>query len=114
MIPGVDPRQMKAMMRQMGMSQTDIDAVKVTIETSDKVLVFENPDVQKITMQGQTTFQISGDYKEAQAQVEVKISDDDIDMVADQANVSKKEAKKALENAGGDIAQAIVELSENQ
>lgn len=114
MIPGVDPRQMKAMMRQMGMSQVDINAVKVTIETPNKVLVFESPSVQKITMQGQTTFQISGRYEEVEPQIEIHISDDDVDMVAEQANVSKDKARSALEISGGDIAEAIVELTENQ
>lgn len=111
MIPGVDPRQMKAMMRQMGMSQVDIDAIKVTIETPDKLLVFEKPSVQKITMQGQATFQIAGSYTEVEVVADVKISDDDIEMVAEQAGVSKKEAREALERAGGDIAKAIVDLT---
>lgn len=111
MIPGVDPRQLKAMMRQMGMSQTDLDVIKVTIETPNKILVFENPSVQKVVMQGQTTFQVMGKYSEVEPVVDVEISEDDIELVAEQANVSKKKAKEALEVAGGDIAKAIVDLT---
>ena len=48
------------MMRQMGMSQEELDAIQVIIKTSDKELVFNAPNVQKVTMQGQTTFQIMG------------------------------------------------------
>jgi nascent polypeptide-associated complex subunit alpha len=114
MIPGVNPRQMKAMMRQMGMSQVDIDAIKVTIETSDKKIIFNNPEVQKITMQGQTTFQISGQYEEEENKPQINISDDDIELVSSQAKVNKNTAKSALEKSQGDIAQAIIELTKNE
>ncbi|MCA9497147.1 MAG: nascent polypeptide-associated complex protein [Nanoarchaeota archaeon] len=112
MIPGVNPRQLKQMMKQMGMSQVDLDAEEVIIKTKDKVLVFENPSVQKIVMQGQTTFQLSGEYSEEDREFEIAISDEDIEMVSEQANVSRDEAKKALEETDGDIAQAIVNLSQ--
>lgn len=113
MIPGVDPRQLKAMMRQMGMSQVDVDVKEVIIKTSSgKLLVFSNPSVQKVTMQGQTTFQIMGKYVEKEEEVKVVISQDDIKTVCDQAGVSKEVAKKALEKSKGDIAQAIINLSE--
>ncbi len=99
-------------MRQMGMSQSDIDATQVIIKTkSGKQLVFENPSVQKITMQGQTTFQLSGDYEEVEESAQISISDEDVNMVAEQAGVSKDEARKALEESNGDIAEAIVKLS---
>ena len=53
MIPGVNPRQLKQMMRQMGMSQTEIEASEILIKTKDgKVLIFENPSIQKVVMQG--------------------------------------------------------------
>ena len=111
MIPGVDPRQLKAMMRQMAMSQEDINATKVIIETPDKSFVFENPNVQKVVMQGQTTFQIIGSYSTEEAKLEIKISEDDIEMVKSQANVTSEVAKKALEESNGDIAEAILNLS---
>ena len=113
MIPGVNPRQLKQMMRQMGMSQDDIECSEVIIKTnSGKSLVFSNPNVQKVTMQGQTSFQITGDYSEVEETFEVKISDEDVTTVMEQAQVSKDEAMKALENSNGDIAEAIVNLSE--
>lgn len=113
MIPGVNPRQLKQMMKQMGMSQDDIDATQVLIKTNNQVYVFENPNVQKVSMQGQTTFQISGDYRIEDLKVEVEISQDDITMVSEQTGVSKDIAKKALEKSNGDIAQAIIDLSED-
>ncbi|MDA3855453.1 MAG: nascent polypeptide-associated complex protein [Candidatus Woesearchaeota archaeon] len=112
MIPGVDPRQLKSMMRQMGMSQVDLDTVEVIIKTTDKVLVFKNPSVQKVIMKGQTTFQIAGAYSEDETKAEIVISEEDIKMVSEQASVSLDVAKETLKQVEGDIAEAIVKLSE--
>ena len=111
MIPGVNPRQLKQMMKQMGMSQEDIEASEVLIKTADKTYRFTNPSIQKVVMQGQTTFQLSGDYVEEENSFEVSVDEEDINTVSEQAGVSKDEARKALENANGDIAQAIVDLT---
>ena len=111
MIPGVNPRQVQQMMRQMGMSQEELSATQVIIKTSDKTYTFDNPSVQKISMQGQTTFQLSGDFTEDTPKLEVNISEDDIKMVSEQAGVSETQAKEALEKTSGDIAEAIVNLS---
>lgn len=120
MIPGVNPRQLQAMMKQMGMSQNSIAATSVIIKTVDnKTYIFDSPDVQKISMQGQISFQITGSYKlEGETKelltkksFEVTISDDDVRLVSEQAGVSKLEARKALENSKGDIAEAIVSLN---
>lgn len=113
MIPGVNPRQVQQMMKQMGMSQTEIDANEVIIRTKDgKELYFSEPSIQQIKMQGQTTFQIMGNYEEREEQAQITIAQDDIDMVSEQANVDKEKAKQALEQTQGDIAQAIVNLTE--
>lgn len=97
-------------MKQMGMKQKDIEALRVTIETPDGNLVFENPSVTETQVQGQSTFQIMGKYAKVEPVKELVIPDDDIDLVCAQANVSKEEARKALEEAGGDLAQAIMNL----
>lgn len=112
MIPGVNPRQLQAMMKQMGMSQTEMSVTEIVMKTQDgKVLKFQNPGVQKVVMQGQTTFQITGDYSEEEESVSVEISTEDVNTVMEQAGVSEDEARKALENSNGDLAQAIVNLS---
>ncbi len=114
MIPGVNPRQLKQMMKQMGMSQTEIDAKEVQIKTNDgKILVFENPSIMKIVMQGQESYQITGAPSRIEEEkIQISISDDDIKMVASQSGVSEDKAKKTLEETNGDIAEAIVKLSE--
>jgi nascent polypeptide-associated complex subunit alpha len=65
MFGGVNPRQMQGMMKKMGIAQEEIDAYKVIIEKTDgNKIIIENPSVMKIKMQGQTSFQISGEEKQ--------------------------------------------------
>lgn len=110
MFPSIDPKKMNALMKQMGMSQQEIDAKKVIIECEDKNIIIENPSVMKIKMQGQENFQISGDITE-QAKEEEDISEEDIKTIVEKANCTKEQAKKALEDADGDLAEAILSLS---
>ncbi len=99
---------MQAAMKQLGMSQEEIPASRVTIEKSDNnKIIIENPSVVKLKIQGQESFQISGEVKEEQI-----ISEEDIKTVVEKTNAGKEEARKALENAGGDLAEAILKLSE--
>lgn len=111
MFPGVNPKQMQAVMRQMGISQEEIDAERVTIEKSDgSKIIINNPSVQRITMQGQETFQIAGDISEESAKEE--ISEKDIKTVMEKTGCTHEQAKKVLESTSGDLAEAILELSE--
>ena len=65
MIPNMafNSRQMKQLMKQLGMKQEEIDAQKVLIIMKDKKIVFENPSVVKVNMMGEESFQIVGDYR---------------------------------------------------
>lgn len=109
MLPGgMDPKKMEAVMRQMGIKQEKIEAKRVVIELDGKNIVIESPETVKITMQGQSSYQISGSAKI----VESGPNEEDIKMVMEQSNVSEEEAKKALIDANGDIAQAILNLGE--
>ncbi len=112
MFPGnINPRQMKQLMKRMGIKSEDIDAEKVVIQGINKNIVIEKPQVVKTIMQGQEIFQISGgEIKEEEKEAKLEINLEDVGMVAKQANVSSEEAKKALEESGGDIAQAIINL----
>lgn len=101
----LDPRKMQSVMKQMGMSQKEIPASRVIIEKSDGKILIENPSVTKITMQGQESFQISGEIREEQ-----EISKQDIKTVVEKTNCSEEQAKKALEETG-DLAEAIMKLS---
>ena len=107
---GINPAQMKAMMKQMGIKQEDIAAIRVTITCEDKNIVIEPASVQKITMQGQTNWQVSGEMREETKESE--ISDADVSLVAEKTGKNEDEARRVLEACGGDIAAAIIELSE--
>ncbi len=110
MFPGLNPKKMQAMMKQMGMDQEEIDASRVIIEKTDNTkTIIENPSVTKIKMQGQETFQIAGDVSEESA--EVGVSEEDIQTVVEKTGASEEKAKQALEKTG-DLAEAILELSE--
>ena len=102
----MDPKKMQAAMKQMGISQEDISATKVIIEKDDGKIVIENPSVVKMKVQGQESFQISGDVKEESEE----ISEQDIKTVMEKTGTNEEEAKKTLEKTG-DLAEAILELS---
>lgn len=110
MFGGINPSQMKAMMKQMGIKQDTIEAVRVIIETADKNIIIEPATVEKITMKGQESFQISGEVREESRAESIK--PEDITMVSEKTGKSYEEAKSALEENGGDIADAIIRLSE--
>lgn len=108
-MPKVDPKKMQSMLKQMGISQEEIEAERVVIEKSDGRIIIENPSVQRIKMSGNESFQISGDIREESAE---KFSEDDVKLVAEKTSHSEEEAREALEKTNGDIAEAILKLSE--
>ncbi|HIH91218.1 TPA: nascent polypeptide-associated complex protein [Candidatus Woesearchaeota archaeon] len=108
MIPGMNPRDMQKAMQRMGIKQQEIDATEVVIRTTGKTLVIRSPQVVRINMMGQDSFQVSGRVEEADEAPQ--ISGEDVQAVVQQANCSEEEAKKALEESGGDIAAAILKL----
>lgn len=109
-MPKIDPKKMQAMMKQMGIAQEEIDAKKVTIEKCDgNKIIIENLSVQKIKISGQESFQISGDIREESAEA---FSEEDVKLVAEKTGKPKEKAREALEKAKGDIAEAILQLSE--
>ncbi len=110
-MPNMNPKQMKKMMRQMGMKMDDLDAEQVIIKLADSKIIIDNPQVQAVTAMGQKTYQISGDEKVVEEGP--SIPDDDIKLVMEQTSVSAEKAHKALEASGGDLAQAILELQKD-
>lgn len=111
MIPGkINPRQMNQMMRRLGISVKNIDNVeKIIIQTDSKEYIFENAEVSVMEAQGQKTYQIIGNpiIKE-RSEDTLK---EDIKLVMDQTGKPEEEAKKALKETNGDIAEAILKLS---
>ena len=108
MLGGINPKKIQQMMKQMGINQEEIDASRVIIEATDKKIVIENPSVMKIKMQGQESFQISGDVREEKE--EAGFSENDIKTIMEKTGCSKKKAEETLKKTG-DLAEAILELS---
>jgi nascent polypeptide-associated complex subunit alpha len=103
----INPKQMQAMMKKMGISQVPIDAKRVIIECEDRNIIIDEPSVLKVNMQGQKTFQITGEEREESSQ---PFSDEDVAMVVEKTGKSEAEVREFLENNAGDIALAIMEL----
>jgi nascent polypeptide-associated complex subunit alpha len=115
----VSPREAKRMMQRMGLNMGEVpDAQEVIIKTGSKEIIIENPSVAIVEMQGQKIFQITGEKiieKAATTTTMEKkptIPDEDVQLVAQQAKVSVEQARAALEQTNGDLAQAILLLSQ--
>jgi nascent polypeptide-associated complex subunit alpha len=123
-------RQMRRRMQQQGIEMDQIDATRVIIESHDKTLVIDQPEVILMKQMGQEMYQIIGDaeeYPSGEFTIEDReesesieptegniskpvITENDIMLVAAQAKVGKEEANAALIDSDGDIAKAIINL----
>ena len=108
-------------MSQMGMQVEEIrDTRQVIIKTSNKEIVIDNPEVSVTHMQGQDVYQIMGGIvtergiQESVEKQQLVIPEEDVHLVAQQAGVDVEAARKALEAAEGDLAQAILNLSQTK
>ncbi|MDI6866242.1 nascent polypeptide-associated complex protein [Methanoculleus sp.] len=112
MYPGkVNPKKMKQMMKQMGMEMEEIEGVeRVVIQTVGGDYIFDEPQVVATRMQGITTYQITGEPRFEEAIPE--IPDEDVALVASQTGATDEVARAALIETRGDIAEAILKLSE--
>lgn len=107
MFPGVNASQMAGMMKKMGISQIQLPVRKVIFEMDDGNLIIEDPSVLKIKMQGQESYQVTGETVEESVEF---FSEEDVKMVMGQTGKGVDEVKEILEKVGGDIAEAIMEL----
>lgn len=116
---GVNPKQMERMMRQMGVKVDEIKGVtKVVIFSRSGNIVIDSPQVTKTKIMGQTMFQVVGEGKREKPAPEpgeapsIQVSEEDVELVASQAKVSKERARQALAESKGDIAEAIISLTQ--
>lgn len=108
MLPGMNPRKMQQMMRQLGIQQVDLPATEVLIRLEGKEIIIRNPSVAKVNMMGQETFQISGNVEERSLQPDISL--EDIRTVMEQTGADASAAKLALQETQGDLAAAILQL----
>ena len=121
-------RQMRRRMQQQGIDMDQVEATRVIIEGPDKTLIIDQPEVILMKQMGQEIYQVIGDAHEAsqgekiiiesdqdedllsQDEVTTIITENDIMLVATQANVDNEEARAVLTDCEGDIAKAILYL----
>ncbi|MFH1291246.1 MAG: nascent polypeptide-associated complex protein [archaeon] len=109
MFPGMNAAKMQGMMRKMGISQTPLNVKRVIFEIEEGNLIIDEPSVIRVMMQGQETYQVSGEAREEELN---NFSEEDIEMVVNKTGKSKDEVREALETSEGDIAEAIMKLKD--
>ncbi len=129
MIPGGgrNPRQIEMMMRRMGMTTEAVPGVEeVVVRTATKEHVFKAPEVTILTVQGVRTYQVVGTPQvrprgtagatapaapsAAAPAAPTGPPEEDIQLVMEQANVSREEAIEALFTTNGAPAEAIMKI----
>jgi len=133
-------RQMRRRMQQQGVEGMEpIEAYRVIIQTEDEDLVIDDPQVIKVKQQGMEVFQVIGSAKKVPASsynndkidedfeistdsevieeesdkiidLNVEITEQDIQLVSMQTGVTPEEAESALRETNGDLARAIINL----
>lgn len=116
---------MERQMRRMGVDVKPMDDVtEVLIRFPDKELILAQPQVVMMHAQGDDIYQIIGQSEERGLTISADakgekvaapiqaFSDEDVQLVASQANVSEEEAREALRAAEGNLAKAIISLTE--
>lgn len=123
-------RQMRRKMQQQGIDMDQVDAKRVIIEGPEKTLVITQPDVVLMKQAGQEIYQVIGTAEEFspeeiaigeaekiedlepldESETKPTITENDIMLVAAQANVEREEAEATLIDCNGDIAKAILLL----
>ncbi len=118
MMPGgrMNPKQMKAMMKRMGVNQEEVaDVEEVVIRTRTKEIVFKDASVTAVSVQGQKSYQVVGtpqerERKREEPKDEGGIPEEDVKLVMEQTGCTSKEARKALEETDGAPAEAILKI----
>jgi len=107
-------REARRMMQRMGLNMSPLtDVQEVVIRAGTKDIVIKNPEVSVLDLQGQRIFQVvGGEISEKTVERKAAIPEEDVQLVAQQAKVSLDQARAALEETNGDLAQAILLLSQ--
>lgn len=104
------PQDMAKALKRMGIAQVDIPATEVIIRCDDKDIIIQEPNITKVNMMGQETYQIVGKSIERTKNTAPDISPEDIATVVEQTGTNEEQARKAIEHHKGDLAAAIIDL----
>lgn len=105
-------REARRMMDKMGVDVIPVPNVQeVIIRTDKKELVIAKPDVSEMKSKEGSVYTVAaGNVVERELEVPV-FSEEDVDMVSQQAGVDKERATSALAETDGDLARAILLLT---
>ena len=111
---GLNPRDMKRLMKQLGIRLEELRPVRVVMELDDgRVMIIDEPlsgFLMRQKGQPPMIYVVGEPRFEEKREEQPSFSEEDVMLVAEQAGVSPEEARRALEEAGGDIAAAILRL----
>ncbi|MFP4170292.1 MAG: nascent polypeptide-associated complex protein [Methanomassiliicoccales archaeon] len=119
MFPGgrMNPRQMKAAMKKMGIETEEFpDVEEVIIRTADKEYRITEANVTLMKVQGQETYQVVGETEVSDREAspdsgsEEALSEEDINLIMEQTGCSRERAERALGETGGEPAEAILNV----
>lgn len=112
----ISQRELKKLLKRAGVEMSKIEGVeRVELFLPDKKLVVRSPMVTRMDLKGETVLQIVGKVEEEELEeVTPEITEEDVEFVAQQANVDIERARDALLLAGGDIAKAIILAKEGE
>ncbi|MEA1993250.1 MAG: nascent polypeptide-associated complex protein [Euryarchaeota archaeon] len=108
MMPNMNPKKMKKLMKRAGIKTKDLPVTKIIFVFEDKTWEFTDAQATEVNMGGQKTYQVIGNYVEG----EKGFPEEDIKIVVEKAGATEEEAEKALKKSEGDIAEAIMSLKE--
>lgn len=113
-MPGMNMKKAAQMMKRMGIQQVEVPASEVIIRCPDKEIVINNPQVSKVNMMGQHTYQIIGKEEERPLSKQPEINEEDIETIMEKTGVSREVAEREIKNKDGDLAAAILALNEKK
>ncbi len=110
-------RDAKRMMQKMGMKIDEIDGVtEVLIRTATREIIIEQPVVTSVVVQGQRMYQVTGgsahERTPSAEAAQPEVPEEDVNLVVAQTGKTVDEAKAALKESGGDLAEAILRLKQ--
>lgn len=111
-------KELSRLMKKMGISvevEELKDVARILVERTDgSVTVVEDPQVVLMRLRGQVLLYVSGaTIRTVERPQEVPaeaFTEEDVRLVAEEAGVTLEEARRALREAGGDLAKAVIML----
>lgn len=119
MLP-VNLRELKRMLKRYGVEVEELQGVKgVTISAEGFDIVIRDPQVAILNLGQQKVVQIVCSSlervrKEPREAPKPTVAEEDVEFVVEQTGASREEAIRAIAEAGGDVARAIMILQERR